>query len=609
LLLGASTVTLGPGEEGPSVSMSESMLAPARSGVAGLRKFVGDVSPEDREVAHRARTVAILLAVVIVAYHYSFSTLLRTLNSQTPLAYLGLVPVIALALAFVRVRQVADEPAIHDRQVDYIVGLPMLIASLAINVLLPVRLSTMFWVWRVDLLALPLFIAGSIALLFGVRTLWRARLPIAFLFLAWPLPYTLLLMQQLQHFTDATLAGVRVGLAVMPIARPAAGSDGSLFLIRHGGHGFQVSVASACSGVNGLVGYALIAAAFLAMVRGSVGRKLAWLGLGLLTIWFLNVLRILMIFFVGNQWGERVAIDALHPYLGLFTFSIGVLIMLMVLRRFGLELQVPGQPPATAAAEVAGPTPTPTRTRTAVTVPKTRLAVSIVVAIGLLSGVANASLRSFDLVADSLGAPRLAAFLTHPGHPEDWRVSAVAQYDWAKPFFGENSKWYRYQFTWDGSAQSKFQTTTSVLADVISTDDLSVFNTYGIEACYNFHGYSLKSVNAVDLGGVVAHVLTYHNSAIHSDWTNVYWVWPVNTKDGTRYERINLMMIDSAKVKSRAPVPSASVARSLGIQLEAAITGDDGGGPQLVKTRAFLASFALDLVKHQKPAPKTATSG
>ena len=138
---------------------------------------------------------------------------------------------------------------------------------------------------------------------------------------------------------------------------------------------------------------------------------------------------------------------------------------------------------------------------------------------------------------------------------------------------------------------------------MIDTDDLSSFSAYGIEACYNFHGYDLKSTNTVDLGGVVAHVLTYHNTTISSDWTNVYWHWPVKTPDGTMYERVNLMIIQSAKVDFTAPVPSPSVARSLGIKIEDALTGGSSGGDgKLVKTKAFLAAFAADLVEHQQPS-------
>ena len=590
--------------------MSEAVLAPACAGWTGVRRLLDDVTPRDRALAHQARIIAIFVAVVIVAYHYSFSTLLRTLKTDTPLAYLGLVPFIALALAAARARPMKPEPDIHDREVDYIIGVPLLLASLAVNLLLPVRLSTMYWVWRVDLLALPLFVSGAISVLFGVRTLWRLRYPVLFLLFAWPLPYTVLLMQQLQNFTNATLAAVKGALGVVSVASPASGSDGSLFNITHAGKTFQVSVASACSGVNGLVGYTLVTAAFLSIVKGRWFKKIAWLVLGLVTIWLLNVARILIIFAVGKQWGEAVAIDALHPYLGLVTFSIGVLIMLMVMRRFALEVSLPGnsapRPPNSSPPD-SSPAPEPEKPpRRAV--PKTRFAVILVVTLGLLSGVANASLRSFDLVSDSLGAPRLVSFLDHPDHPAGWTVRKLAEYDWAKPFFGDNSTWFRYQFTYDGTSPSAFHTNASVIADVIDTDDLSTFSTYGIEACYNFHGYGLKSTNTVDLGGVVAHVITYHNTTIRSDWTNVYWYWPVKTSDGTRYERVNLMVIDSAKVDFTAPVPSPSVARSLGIKIEDALTGGSSGGDgQLVKTKAFLAAFAADLVKHQQPVSDKAS--
>ena len=43
----------------------------------------------------------------------------------------------------------------------------------------------------------------------------------------------------------------------------------------------------------------------------------------------MNVGRILFIFFAGNLWGESVAVDGLHPYLGLVTFNLGVVVMLL----------------------------------------------------------------------------------------------------------------------------------------------------------------------------------------------------------------------------------------------------------------------------------------
>jgi len=44
------------------------------------------------------------VAVIAVAYHYSLSTLVRNLGVDSPLAYLGLVPFIALAMNGTRPR-------------------------------------------------------------------------------------------------------------------------------------------------------------------------------------------------------------------------------------------------------------------------------------------------------------------------------------------------------------------------------------------------------------------------------------------------------------------------------------------------------------------------
>ncbi len=67
----------------------------------------------------------------------------------------------------------------------------------------------MFWVWRIDLLTLPVFVAGAVAIIFGVRVLWRQKLAIGYLFLGWPYPYSSVLLRVLDAFTTATLAAIR----------------------------------------------------------------------------------------------------------------------------------------------------------------------------------------------------------------------------------------------------------------------------------------------------------------------------------------------------------------------------------------------------------------
>ncbi len=160
------------------------------------------------DAPQRTRTriqVGVLLVSVLVAYNYSLTTLLQTADQQTPLAYISLVPAIALALAAIRARPLKPEPPIYDRHVDYIVGIPLIIAALGINELLPSRMSAMFWVYRIDLLTLPIFVAGAVAVIFGTRVLWRQRLAVLFLFLAWPYPYEKELLGVLDAFTNLTL--------------------------------------------------------------------------------------------------------------------------------------------------------------------------------------------------------------------------------------------------------------------------------------------------------------------------------------------------------------------------------------------------------------------
>jgi exosortase/archaeosortase family protein len=551
-----------------------------------------------------ALKVAAALAGIAVAYHYSLTTLLQTLNLETPLAYLGLVPIIALLLAAMRRHPSVSEPPIHDRQIDYIIGIPLVGGALAINLLLPAQLSTMFWVWRLDLLSLPLFVAGVVAIVFGARALWRMRVPVVFLLLAWPLPYTVVLIRWLEGFTNVTLAGLRLALHVVPVATAQAGSDGSLFLIQHAKGSFVLSVASACSGVNSMVGFLLVGLAFLSLVRGRPLRLGLWLLGGLALLWVLNVGRILLLFAIGTRFGERVAIDGLHPFIGLVLFNLGVLVMLLALRPLGLELRLPGQerPPGAGTVATVGTRPAGDRERPRPpAVPRVWAALTVVALASGMLAVTNNGLRSYDLVANDLGAPRVVDFQRDPGPPPGWSAHRTATYTWARRYFGEDSTWQRFAYTWKGKSSSPFRATMPLIADVITTSNLRTFSTYGIEACYRFHGYQLKNTDTVDLGGgVTGNVLAYYNPQLRSDWSALYWYWPVQTPAGVRYERITLMLISTAKASIAAPPPPPAVARSITLRLREAFRGEASSGAvndRLLRSWSFMIGFARAVIQ------------
>ncbi len=541
--------------------------------------------------------VATVLAMVLLAYHYSLLSLLQTLGLETPLAYVGLVPAIALVLAAVRARTAPPHLPIHDRQLDYIVGLPLLLVALGINVVFPHRLSTMFWVWRIDLFSLPFFVAGAVCTVFGIRTMWRQGFAIAFLFLAWPVPYNLFLLRFLDGFTGLTLAGLKALLRVVPIAEVVPIAGGSLFQIVHAGDAFQISVVSACSGVNGMVGFLLVGTAFGVIVRGPRIRKAAWLVGGMFLLWALNLVRILFIFWVGKQWGESVAIDVFHPFVGLITFNIGIVGMLLVLRPIGLSING-----AIWGGGDDDDTGEPSESRkgvfgaaTRLAVPKVGLALGLVTVLGATLAFGNADLRSYDLVANALGTPKLASFSAFPATPDGWRAQKSDEYEWARPYFGNSSTWLRYVMFPGAGQEVALQSSQAVTADVISTSNLRSFSAYGIEACYRFHGYTLKDIASVEVGaGVTAQALSFYNSKEKQDWTVVYWIWPVRAgEEATRYERVVLYIQSS--VTTTFPEGSEAGIHSGGSGLVPA----DPVDRKLVGARSFLVEFARGVVKNQ----------
>jgi exosortase/archaeosortase family protein len=551
----------------------------------------------------RASTAPRILAAVVVtaaAYHYSLSTLVRNLGVDSPFAYLGLVPFIALAMAASRGVISASEPAIHDRQLDYIVGVPLVAGAVVIAYALPARLSTMFWVWRIDLLSLPLFAAGTVALVFGVRALWRMRAAVAFLLLAWPLPYTTVLDRWLAGFTNVTIAALRLLLGRIPAAQPVSGEDGSLFAISHAGRQFVVSVASACSGANGMVGFILVGVAFIAVVQGRRLPKAIWLLGGTAVLWLLNLGRILLIFAVGQRWGEHAAIDSFHPYIGLVVFNLGVALMIVAMPVFGLHLRgrgrsttVDGQP-ATRAAGAGSE-----HIRRAV--PDARVALVLLMVAAATLGLANSGLARYGLVASELGKPRLVGFSQSQGKLAGWSVTPSESFTAGLRFFGETSTWKRFLYL-DHSAHpaSLLRSSAPVIADVISTPDLHSLSVYGVEACYNFHGYKIEYFGNADLGaGITASLITYDHPKLHSNWTTLYWHWPVVGSGGTtRYERVVLMMIDGADVQVASPGAPAG-ANSAPALAARATTTSELTNAQGAQTRQFLVGFAQALVRAQ----------
>ena len=516
------------------------------------------------------------LLVIVAAYHYSLLSLARGITLQTPLAYLAAVPVIALLLAWVRIaREPAPRP-IHDRQLDYILGIGLVLAAAVVAIVVPISMSHQFWLQRLDLIGLPLFASGVVILFFGVRHFWALRVPIGFLFLSWPVPYLPLVGDGMRISTDVTVSVLAWLSQYIPLATP--GTDEGLFHVRHGDQIFPLSVATACSGVNSLVGFLLVGGALNSVLRGSLWRRLAWLASGIVFIWLLNLIRIEAIFAAGAMWGQTTAIDILHPVAGLVLFNLGVLIMLMLTRRFGLGFLVWNR----ASVEPDHrPIVSPIR--------RIRFAFVGTAVAALILATVNAGYASYEAISGPTGEARLVPFDVRQAQVPDWESVVVGRYDQGRQFFGAESTWDRMLYSaTDGAA---LRVNSAVYVDVVTTDDVGTLAAYGLEACYRFHGFEIDSIVPVEIGaGTTAEVINYHSVRYDSDWSALWWEWPYQSAAGeTRYERIVVFVANG---------PELSFAGE-----DIAAVGDS----RFAETTAFLAAMARDIVASQLTAAGGAT--
>jgi exosortase/archaeosortase family protein len=530
---------------------------------------------------------------VVVAYSYSLLSLIRNLTIDSPIAYLGLVPFIAVALMLVKARARADEPDIHDRHVDYIVGLPLLASALAVLVFLPVRESTFFWLWRVDLLSLPFFVAGTIALIFGVRVLWRLRVAVAFLFLAWPVSYTAFLNGATERFASLTSEAVRLVVQVIPLAQPVAGADG-VFSVGDSSSGFLVSIGSACTGINGVVGFLLVGAAFSAVVSGPLISRAVWLAGGMALIWVVNLVRIIAVFAVGLIWGESAALDWFHPVIGLVTFNLALIAMIVVLPRFRLTIG-----PRTNDPRSRSFAPRPSGVPR-FAVQRIALASVTVLMISVVASIADAQLERYQVLAQDFGAPRLSALSTSGAQLNGWSLQQADAYPWVRQYFGADATWNRYEYDWvPSSTTSSLQSTEPVVMDVIATSDLNAFTTFGLEDCYRFHNYKILDARSIDLGaGVTGHALTYMNPSTNSSWLAVYWEWPVASSSGSRFERVVINMFNPDPGQLVAPPLTVPLAEDAKLALNDWLGSSDKHELRqgLRQARDFLIGFSQQVV-------------
>jgi exosortase/archaeosortase family protein len=344
-----------------------------------------------------------------------------------------------------------------------------------------------------------------------------------------------------------------------------------LFIVDHGGEAFVVSVGSACSGVNSLVGFILIGIALLCVVRGSPARRMAWLAAGLTIIWLLNVARIQIVLAAGAIFGPAVALDGLHPVAGLALFNLGLVAMILAVPRFGIRfVELPTLPRGDRQSA-------PSRGWL-----RRGSVIAIGTATALLVGIANTGYARYEDITGDLGNARLVRFDIRAAQIDGWSSAFVQNLDQAKQFFGNQARWARVMYTPTPSA--RLQSSHPLYVDVIDTDDAGSLAAYTIADCYQFHHFRIDGELTTEIGaGVSASVITYFDPKDRSDWSAIWWEWPKEFDGAVRYERIVVF------------IPNSSAVAFAGFDSAAPTSGK----PEFQDAERFLITAARDIVRTQ----------
>ena len=184
---------------------------------------------------------------------------------------------------------------------------------------------------------------------------------------------------------------------------------------------------------------------------------------------------------------------------------------------------------------------------------RARVPLAVLALVSLAGMFANAGMSRFELLAFGLGPSRLSPSSVASAPVNGWALSEVATYTWATRYFGANGSWTRYAYI-ETSASPNSAPPAAITVDVIGTSDLGTFSTYGLEACYGFHNYSLTATNTVDLGGGLdGKVLRYSIPGTGGSWLGLYWEWPVSIPGGERYQRV-VLSVDSSLTSNQPNV-------------------------------------------------------
>src|SRR3954469_13926978 len=262
-------------------------------------------------VSYERAFVAVSL-LSLVAFAASYRALLPLASSESATAVALIIPLAGIAVLFASMRNGVH--VTEEVSVNVMLASPLLLALGFLLIWAPPRFSFFYSEYRLDLLALPVFLLFAFVMLFGVATVSAGRAAVPLLLLGWP--PVLEDVTRVFASSFAALDAAIVGWLVSPL--PNVLREGTIFFL--GPHHEAVSYSEACAGLVGISSVGVLAAVTVAFAQGPARSKVRWLLCALVAAFLANILRLTALTAIGAQWGVTKELQAFH-YVGGMVFG------------------------------------------------------------------------------------------------------------------------------------------------------------------------------------------------------------------------------------------------------------------------------------------------
>ena len=272
-------------------------------------------------------TAIIILAILLFIAAY-MNSVQSGISDTDPSTYI-IIPILMLPIFFIFKLKEKILPEVKRR--DIIIGIFLSVVGIVLTAYLKYSLSYEFSAFGIGFLILPVFVAAFTILAYGMKNLKRFRSVIIYSIFTSPIILLPVLMQN-QAFTAINSAIVywieKLFIPALKFSPPITITLNNV----------SIGIGQTCVGLGAIFGLLFMLIPIAYFYNGSNKDKVKWVISGLVLLLLFNIARMSIITALWFATGPSQALLTIHLFIGVLLFYLTLIIMILVARKFNLEI-------------------------------------------------------------------------------------------------------------------------------------------------------------------------------------------------------------------------------------------------------------------------------